>query len=351
VTVASGGIAGSIILSGNRLGRVIPLIILCMGVLFFTDEVEFYLTGERTFWTSPEGIGAVTLSTEQLDAIQGRKVAVGILSILLVSFGYAVVMRVVGIEGKERTTIETEMGIAASIQQSLLPPSTVRTSWCEVAFKMKSASDVGGDMVDVIEMRGGQIAVVVGDVSGHGIGPGMLSAMTKSALRGELVSLESRGMLTKASPSDILGNLNRTIHQVSDAKSFVTFAFVMVRRNKLVMDYSTAGHPPLFLLREGEMKELRTPNLALGLKEKGHFKHQVMMLEKGDRLLLYTDGILEAAGPDGGVYGSERLKLVFQKHASDSPELCCSSILQSVKDYRGDSMLEDDATVVVIQVL
>ncbi|HEV8537813.1 MAG TPA: SpoIIE family protein phosphatase, partial [Bacteroidota bacterium] len=131
----------------------------------------------------------------------------------------------------------TEINIARKIQQSLIPCTTFENSWCRVAGMTASATEVGGDYFDIVALSDHRLVVAVADVAGHGVGSGILSAMTKSALRSQHMHV--------ASPAMVLENLNRTIYQVSERNMFVTLAYLLLDADARTAAYATAGHLPL----------------------------------------------------------------------------------------------------------
>ena len=244
-------------------------------------------------------------------------------------------------EIRQRARLETEVKIARDIQQSLLPATELRLPWCSLAGAAVPATEVGGDFYDIIRLSDDEIVVAIADVTGHGVGAGILGAMTKSALRSELVHTTD--------PLSVLTTVNSTLLALSDQKTFVTFGYARIDRRTMKIQYATAGHPPLFLHRSRAraVDELRTVNLALGLRKDLVFATGEAAFEPGDALLLYTDGILEAANSRGEQFGSERLRQgVLSEHAD--PAALCSGLLRSLSAFAGQSSFQDDVSLLCV---
>lgn len=164
--------------------------------------------------------------------------------------------------------------------------------------------------------------------------------MTKSALRLQLDH--------DPSPPKVLHYLNNTICQISDTRTFVTFAYVLLNAKQKSMRVATAGHPALLYSNGKTIAEVRTPNLPLGVKNDQTFKQIQMAFKRGDLLVLYTDGIIEAADKKGEQFGLQRLRRLIEQ-TSGSAETLQASIIESIKAHSVSKDLRDDATVVVVK--
>jgi sigma-B regulation protein RsbU (phosphoserine phosphatase) len=283
--------------------------------------------------------GTLVLAPDQIEELSNERIAVGMFGVLLLASGYLLVIISINNESRDRSRLETEVSLAREIQQSLLPAGSHQSAQWEVAGLTIPATEVGGDYYDIAELPGGRLAVAVVDVSGHGVAAGMMGGMTKSAFRLQL----DHDPLPKA----VLENVNRVMNEVTDRKTFVTFAYVLLG-NDGVMQLATAGHPP-FLHRNGNtIREIRTPNLPLGMNTRIRFKSLRRRFRRGDILVSCTDGILEASNRKGEQFGMERLKQMMVSHHGSARELA-GAILSAVKAYTGSSELDDDATVVVVK--
>lgn len=327
----------------------IPAVILFFSASFFTGPIEEFLTGSRTLdrvgavITSkrpPESPADYNLTDDQLRSYNQKRTTVGLIAVILLGSGYALIIVAVTKESRERARLATEVSIARSIQRSLLPSVPFRNRWCEVAGTTIPATEVGGDYFDVVQLSGDELVVTIVDVAGHGIGGGILGAMTKSALRLQLDH--------DPSPPKVLHYLNNTICQISDTRTFVTFAYVLLNAKRKTMRVATAGHPALLYSNGKTIAEVRTPNLPLGVKNDQRFKQIQKAFKKGDLLVLYTDGIIEAAGKKGEQFGLQRLRRLIEQ-TSGSAETLQASIIESIKEHSASKDLRDDATVVVVK--
>ncbi len=348
-TASLGGFAASIALFARRRWWITTAIVLFWTFVITLNSGGLTLTigegGMRANLGTGVGIQdepntkrSLVFRPDQLDAIYTQRGILGSLSMLLIAVGYIMFIRVVRKEAGERARFETEVNIAQDIQHSLLPPSTFALSWVSGAGMTIPTSEVGGDFFDIIQLHDDQLVLAVADVTGHGVGAGILSAMAKSALHTEVVH--------NPSPTYILQNLNRTVYDLSKDQMFVTFAYLFIDRRSHQMYYATAGHPAVFLKRStaDTIESLRTANIGLGLKSEFPFSSGQASFQSGDRLLLYTDGVIEAMNKAGDQFGAQRL-MTCLSGPEDSPLAICRDIQNSVKEFTGSDAFQDDITL------
>jgi serine phosphatase RsbU (regulator of sigma subunit) len=343
VTIASGSISASIILLGRKpVWMVIALLFFTSGNIF-ADRIEMVLTGRPPAIDATPASQHIDLSPTLRAQLATQRAVVGTIAIGLLAFGYVMFIVLLSSEGSQRLRLETEVAIAQGIQKSLVPSGVCKTAWCEVTGRTLPATEVGGDYFDIFQISEHQIAIVVADVAGHGVGAGILSAMTKSALRIQLQH--------DAAPARVLDNLNRALFGITGRTIFVTAGYLLLDAEKLTACIATAGHPPL-LHREGStgiLRELRTASLGLGMHRNATFSTLCIPLSRGDSFLLYTDGITEATDPQGEQFGLERLQALFHTAGSETSEVFCTNIVKSVQTFTQGKELKDDITVVIVR--
>jgi hypothetical protein len=338
VTLSSGGMSASIVLFGNRLLLLVAAFLVCLAANMFSDTLVRNLTGAVPPVATE---GSTTLSIEQQSDLRSQRAVIGMVGVGLIASGYTMFLVVLNREGNKRVRLQAEVAIAQRIQKSLLPDALVSTSWCVAAGRTVPATEVGGDYFDMIELPDGRLVVAIADVTGHGVGAGILSAMTKSALRSQLIH--------DASPQNVLENLNRTLYQVSQRNMFVTMGYLVLDRQAGVARIATAGHLPImFRRRDGTMESVRTLNPGLGMRAEGSFSDEEVRLSPGDRFLLYTDGVTEATNGRGEQFGDGRLGDFLAADQPGSVDELCAAVLESVLRFRGSKNLSDDATVVAV---
>ncbi len=249
----------------------------------------------------------------------------------------------------ERRQAEAErhaLEIARHIQQSLLPARPLKIHGVEVAGLCVPATQVGGDYFDYFTTPNG-LDIVIADVSGHSVGAAIIMAEARSILKVEVcgpVFLEV---------AELLSVMNDVLYEDLDrAELFITLFYVRYDIKTGLLYYANAGHNRPLLVREGEDAciQLDAEGLILGVQKGVIFEEKSVSLAPGDRLLLYTDGIVEARNPGGQFYGLSRLCELFVNLREKSPQDVVESLLQDVSRFHESNVFDDDISLVVLQI-
>ena len=188
-----------------------------------------------------------------------------------------------------------------------------RLDGLELAGLTESAEQTGGDYYDFVPMSNGDYGLVVGDVTGHGIGPALLMAETRAYLRILAADLDDVG--------EILTRANRVLTEDTGSERFVTLLFVRLSPKTGTVRYASAGHPPaLWLDGSGHLKrELKRTGIPLGIRPDTEYTvSEDFPLEPGDLLALMTDGVEESTSEDGEMFGKERIVQTLGSHQVES---------------------------------
>lgn len=240
---------------------------------------------------------------------------------------------------------DRELEIAGSIQRNLLQRSLPATPGVELFPLQRQANLVGGDWYDV-EVMGDTVTVVVGDASGKGIGAALLATVALSVLRAE------RGL--GASARRIIERANEALIDATDPDSFTTCIFADLNTVSGRLRWLNMGHPPPFVLRksgaDGAVGDyLEGPrNRVLGWFEDPGLEETVATLEPGDRVILYTDGFLEAKRPDGETFGEHRFSEATIRFAALGGEALAEELVREVERFAAGK-LDDDLTMLVVE--
>lgn len=202
----------------------------------------------------------------------------------------------------QKELLEKELQIARQVQQSLIPKDLPRSEAVEFSTLFEPSAAIGGDYFDVLRLSEEELAVVVADVSGHGLPTGLRMAMVKAAL-GILVAEIDES-------EEILRRLDSTVrsgdHAGEQSRFFVTATFSRIDFRRGVVHLTNAGHPPTYLLRNGEVEEIMLPSSPLGGLGQ-HYASKQIDLEDGDLLVWLSDGMIEATDRQGEPFGYERV--------------------------------------------
>jgi hypothetical protein len=245
----------------------------------------------------------------------------GLAIMAVVALGYACFVYVTIAEGRRYFRVHAEIELATEIHRVLVPPIETKTGGYEFYGRSSPSGEVGGDLIDLAGSEDQWVAYVA-DVSGHGVAPGVVMGMAKSAARMLLSSGHDAAHL--------LPRLNEVLYPLKKPDMFVTFCFLA--RNGDRLRIGLAGHPAIlhFSARTNEVAQLECPNMPLGIFPSGDFASSEVLTESGDVFALYTDGFLEPANAAGEEFGLTRLQAEFQKHGKEPLDAICRSLQESV---------------------
>ena len=243
----------------------------------------------------------------------------------------------------EKTQLEQELRIAREIQLRFLPSEMPRISGLQIAARNIASRLVSGDYYDFIPIVEGQWGIVIGDVASKGISAGLIMSAFRASL---LAEIRNNFAITT-----ILQKVNRLLWETTAANRFVTAFYGVFDEKARVLTFSNAGHNfPVLRSADGSYRELRTGGLLLGAFEHVQYVEERIHLVPGDLLILYTDGVSEAPGPDGQELGTEGVTAIMERcHASSASEIA-ERLVQQVTAHSESGIPEDDATLVVIKV-
>ena len=240
----------------------------------------------------------------------------------------------------QKETLEKELQIARQLQESLLPKGLQETPEVEFATHFEPSAAIGGDYFDILRVDERRLAIVVADVSGHGLSAGLRMAMIKAALA-ILVEEEEE-------PAAILCRLDRLLRRSGqEGPGFVTATLTFLDLEAGRAEIVNAGHPPTYLLRGGSVREILLPGSPLGALG-NHYGSTEVDLVPGDALVWLSDGFIEATDPEGEVFGYERT-VTSLGGSSATPATVRDRLLESVARYTGGRPPEDDRTLVVMR--
>ena len=247
----------------------------------------------------------------------------------------------------EKGRMERELQVARELQASLLPKSTPQVPGWEFAAAWQPARQTSGDYYDFFGAREGEVGLVIGDVSDKGMAAALFMTLTRSIVRASLAPQPER-------LAEGIERANRLICADSTAGMFVTLFCAEIRLATGQVTYVNAGHNPPLLLSRGDGGEgdrglelLSPTGMALGVMEDAVFEQRTVQVQPGDMLLLYTDGVTDAAGADGQRFEMPRLRQVVLEQGNGAAGDVLSALAGSVAEFTGTSEQFDDMAMVV----
>jgi phosphoserine phosphatase RsbU/P len=237
-----------------------------------------------------------------------------------------------------RQRLEQELSIAREIQQALLPCGIRDFPYLAITGTNSPCLAVGGDYFDVFPLSHDRTAFLIADVSGKGLGAALLTTMLQGALS---------GMKMGADPAEVFNHINRFLCEHSDVGRYATMFFGILNRDG-TLQFVNAGHPSPLLLRAGEVGEPFTEGgFPVGLIADATYVASSVRLQAGDILLLYSDGVTEAADPDDQMFGVSRLREVLFGQYEMPLEGLKKKVLDAVHAFTRGANQADDITLVL----
>jgi phosphoserine phosphatase RsbU/P len=245
----------------------------------------------------------------------------------------------------EKQEMEREVGVAADIQNRLLPRKLPKLPNASLGAFSIPARGVSGDYFDVIPIpRNGRVALVICDVAGKGVPASLVMVMIRTILH--LIAGAAQDAAT------IVSWINRGIAGKINVERFATMSFLTFDSETKSIEYSNAAHHPLMIYRRRtkSIESLDTEGLPIGLERGTHYGQQHTILEPGDLVVLYTDGVIEAMDGAGRQYSYESLAKIVMEHSHLTPPELATVIREDVRRFAGAARQHDDQTLLLMKV-
>ncbi len=247
------------------------------------------------------------------------------------------------LEKIERERMDREFQLAREIQQTFLPSYMPKLDNWEVQAEWRTARTVGGDFYDIFRIGDKRLALVIADVSDKGLPAALYMTVTRTLVRANARTTDS--------PAALLEQVNNLL--VVDAQNgmFVTAVFALADLETGQITYSNAGHnQPLLLHGEtGQVEWLHKGGMAMAVMENNKYVDNIIQLQPGDMLFLYTDGVTEQFSPDGDMFGDQRMVAVVEENAGESVQELHDSLNKALFDFREGEPASDDVTMLSIR--
>jgi serine phosphatase RsbU (regulator of sigma subunit) len=244
-------------------------------------------------------------------------------------------------EAIERERLDQELLVASRIQTGLLPKKLPQFDGWHVSAFYQPAREVGGDFYEFEYFEDGRLGIFVGDVTDKGIPAALVMATTRTLLKAAAGEFDSPGM--------VLARVNNLLVADIPDNMFVTCFYAILDPDAGKMVFSNAGHNLPYRLTKHEVMEIKAAGMPLGLMPDMEYDVHEMIIEPGDDMIFYTDGLVEAHNNDREMFGSQRLKNLFADFSGEDGTLI-DRLMQELKDFMGeDQEQEDDITFVGVK--
>jgi serine phosphatase RsbU (regulator of sigma subunit) len=243
---------------------------------------------------------------------------------------------------REQLRMRDELQYARQLQISMLPERPPQLAWVDVAGASVPANEVGGDYYDYFPVAGG-LAIVEGDVAGHGMASGIVLASLRSGFTLLRESLTD--------PAAVLQRLHDLVAETSRRRVLVTAVVLFLDPATRRVRLASAGHPPVIARRTQGVDAFDLFCPPLGVRLPMTIPQRELSFESGDVFVLHTDGVYESVSPSGENYGIERIMAVVAQQGAACAEAIRDAILRDVETFRSGAPADDDVTVVVARIV
>jgi hypothetical protein len=254
--------------------------------------------------------------------------------------GVFLLLVVLLLELKDKLLARDELEEGRSVQRALLPDPDPPVPGWDVWLTSIPANDVGGDLVDVMLLDERRYGLTLADVTGKGLGAALLMAKLQATLRALAWEHPDLG--------DLAGRLNRILCRDGLPNKFATLVHLEVRSDSGRVKLINAGHPPPLLLRGGRTVELPLGGMALGIFEGATFDEQVIEVDRGETLVVYSDGVTEAMDAQEELYGDQRLRAVLEMRPVVTSREIAQRLEEDVRRFVAAAPRHDDLSLLVL---
>jgi serine phosphatase RsbU (regulator of sigma subunit) len=287
-------------------------------------------------------IGVFDLESDRLDAFSEEDLAI----LQMLTAQVAIIIEKVRLldEAVEKKRIEAQLEIARAVQLELLPDHDPELENFEISAYIFPTEEVSGDYYDWVKIFDDQIGIVVADAVGKGMPAALLMAFLRASLRS--------GVQIGYAPHIALANVSNLLWDSVQEHQFITGIYGILDSTNRTFVFSNAGHnPPILVKPDGEYRFVEYGDLPLGMFRDMHYHQHFIRLEKGQVMVIYTDGITEATNDAGEEYGQERLAKRILEGIDLPAKQLIDFIRKGVADFTERKFLDDDGTLFIVKAL
>jgi len=258
---------------------------------------------------------------------------------ILLSF--CVLLIILMLELKDKLLAQDELAIGRAVQSALMPTETPDIPGWDIWLFTRAANEVGGDLVDYLEIEKDRVGIAMGDVAGKGLGAALFMSKLQATIRALAPNFDSLKKLAF--------KVNEIFCRDSLPNRFATLIYLEIHANSPEIRFVNAGHFPPIHLRKNNIQNLPQGNPALGLTPDTKYDENKIHLQDLDTLIIYSDGITEARNTKGEFFGEQRFQDLLLSCQNNTAESSGKFLLDQVNQFIGDARLHDDMSLILIR--
>jgi sigma-B regulation protein RsbU (phosphoserine phosphatase) len=245
-------------------------------------------------------------------------------------------------EAVEKDRLERQVQIAAEVQRRMMPAKPPKGHGLDIAALYVPCFELGGDFYDFIPLGDHSVGITVADVVGKGLPASLLMASVRAAMRAQADNVYDL--------DEIISRVNKSMSLDMRSNEFITLWYGVLDYQHRQLTYCSAGHEPAILVRDGQPRDLSVGGMVIGVDPEQRYDKEVVQLQKGDVLWIYTDGVPDAMNYTGEKFGKGRMRECLLKHLHEPAEQICRQMLWETRRFVGLNRRTDDTTMVVVKV-
>jgi hypothetical protein len=253
--------------------------------------------------------------------------------------GFMLLLFILLLELKDKLLAKNELKAGHSVQEALMPREMPALDGWEIWLSTTPANDVGGDLVDYLNISSSEMDLTLADVAGKGLGAALMAAKVQATLRA--IAPECSTL------TEMADKVNTILCRDGVPSRFVTLAYARLSSGAPTARILNAGHLPPLILRANSIEHLPSVAPAIGLLDQAHFVEQETTLSSGDYLIFVSDGVLEARSDQDAFFGEDRLHRLLERFRGHGAESLGKEILRNVRDFTGLAPRSDDISLVI----
>lgn len=255
--------------------------------------------------------------------------------------GGLLILFVLMMELKDKLLAKTELQEGKAVQKALMPVSNPEIHGWDICIKSFSANDVGGDLIDFFQINESRYALVLGDISGKGLGAALMMSKLQSTIRALYSEYER--------PELLVESVNRIFYRDSLPQQFASLIYMELDTISNSLSIVNAGHMPPIIVRENEVETLKKGGIAIGLSHSSKYSSVLINLNNNERIFVYSDGLTETMNEYNQLFGENRLKKILKKYITLDSSSLVDKILLNLDFFKGEAPIHDDVSILALK--
>jgi len=284
-------------------------------------------------------IAIVSILISSNNQINDEKININLVTPALI--GGLIFLFILALELKDKLLARTELEEGRAIQIALMPDSQPKVSGWDIWLYTKPANDVGGDLLDIINLDNNKFGVSIGDVAGKGLSAALLMAKLQATVRALAPNFQSLSELGK--------KINEIFYRDSLPQLFASLIYIELESGKSNLKIFNAGHPPPFLIKDNSITQLEKGSPALGILANPEFNETSFEFSPNDLLIAYSDGVTEARNEIGYFFGEDVLKKELSNINDMGSKQIGEQLIRAVDNFVGKAKVHDDLTIAILK--